>query len=191
MLTFYNKYKGGDFSQQGEAGIIDEICKRIKLNKGTAVEFGAPTKDYCSNIFHLKEPAWNKMYFDINPQDPTIMRAEITPENVNSIIPNCDILSIDVDGNDYNIWAAYKHKPAIVIIEINSSIHPEADYPVSSLSDGTGYKPMCKLVAEKGYFVVCHTGNIIACDDKYEELFKEVSGNPIKDWKLYFNTQWL
>lgn len=187
MLTFYNKYKGGDFSQNGESGIIDEICKRIKLNKGTAVEFGAPTKDYCSNIFHLPEPAWNKMYFDINPQDPTIMRAEITPENVNSIIPNCDILSIDVDGNDYNIWAAYKHKPAIVIIEINSSIHPEADYPVSSLSDGTGYKPMVGLGDKKGYMLICHTGNLIFVDQKYSDKFPEIDGA----WEDFFNTQWL
>jgi len=192
MLDFVKKYSGGQYSQNGEAGIIDECLRRLDWGEGIAVEFGAPTKEFCSNIFHLtKIPTWRCFYFDPNPQEEGIDQLYVTPENVNKFIPECDVLSIDVDSIDYSIWKAYTGKPAIVIIEINSSISPTDDEPVNSMQDGTAYKPMCELAIEKGYFVLCHTGNIIAVDNQYRSLFPEVTGDPVKDHHLYFNTSWL
>lgn len=191
MLTFYNKYKGGEFSQNGEAHLIDEILRRINLTKGKAIEFGCPVVEYCSNICHLPEPDWRKVYFDISPNDTRVIKAEITPENVNEVIQTCNVLSIDTDGPCYNIWKAYKYKPEVVIIEINSSIQPTSDSPVGSFTEGTAYKPMCELGLSKGYMLVCHSGNLIWVDNKYSKLFPEIEGDPIKDWQLFFNTQWL
>lgn len=189
MLTFYDKYKGGEFSQQGEAGIIDECLKRMDIWKGTACEFGAPTKEYCSNIFHLPEPAWYKMWYDINPQTPGIMKAEIRPDNINALIPNCQVVSFDTDGPDFELFNAWRNRADVVIIEINSSFAPTVDH--YSREKGASYKTMCWLLMQKDYFVICHTGNLIAVDAKHRHLFPEIPDDPIEQYSLFFQTRWL
>lgn len=190
MLTFAKKYQRNDFSQFGENGIIDECLKRINPELHTAVEFGAPDVYYCSNIYHLQERGWNLFYYDPNPQHPAVNRATITPDNVNDL-PKCSVLSIDIDGNDYNVWQAYTGKSDIVIIEINSSLHPESTAMVSDMQHGTCYLRMLELGVSKDYFLLCHTGNLIFIRKEHWELFPEVNGDPLIDWKLYFNTSWL
>lgn len=188
MLDFAKRYGCNIHSQFGEDGIIDEILKRLKLNHGVAVEFGAPTKSYCSNTFNL-DNLWQKYFFDIDPAETGIIKKEITPANVNEL-PKCDLLSIDIDGNDYNVWFAYKGKPKVVIIEINSSIQPTENLPVSDLKGGTCYKQMLMLGISKGYFLVCHTGNMIFVLNEYKDLFPEVIGDGFNH-EIYFNTSHL
>lgn len=187
MLEFAKKYGGGEYSQFGEAGIIDEILKRIGLKSGTSIEFGAPSMTYCSNTFHL--PAgWNKLYYDMNSNEPGIIQKTITPENVNDF-PDCQVWSCDCDGPDYELWQAYKGRPDVVVIEINSSLQPDQMY--YSRDKGASYATMAALAIAKGYFVVCHTGNIIAVLDKHRALFPEIVGDGIKNWVDYFNTSHL
>lgn len=187
MLTFYDKYKGGEYSQNGEAGIIDECIRRIGLISGVAIEFGAPTKRYCSNIYHLSEE-WDCLYYDIDPKEGGITKMMITPDNVNTL-PPCTIISMDTDGEDYRLWQAYKGKPDIVIIEINSSLDPMKDH-FSSLT-GASYITMLKLGISKGYFLLCHTGNLIFVLNKYRPLFPEITYDGILNWQEYFKTDWL
>lgn len=186
MLSFAKEYGKNIYSQNGESGIVDEALRRIGLSMGTAIEFGAPTREYCSNIYHLQE--WNKLFYDINPADPYVHRKEITPENVNEL-PPCEVLSIDIDGNDYEVWKAYKGKPAIVIIEINSSLPPMKAH--FSPEKGSSYITMAMLALEKGYFILSHTGNIIAVLGRYRELFPEIEGDGVTNYTDYFNTNWL
>jgi len=189
MLTFFNTYKGGEYCQQGEAGIINECLKRMDIWHGLAIEFGAPTKEYCSNIFHLPEPAWYKMWFDTDPQMPGIMKAEITTENINSLVPNCQVVSFDTDGPDYELFEAWKNRADIVIIEINSSFAPTVDH--YSREKGASYRTMCQLLIRKGYFVICHSGNLIAVDIKHYMLFPEIPTDPVENYSLFFQTKWL
>lgn len=187
MLTFQNKYAGNVTSQNGENGILDEIINRIapKLHYALAVEFGAPTKQYCSNIFPLNGRI-EKRYFDINPQEEGIVKAEITPGNVNDILPEgIWLLSIDVDGQDYHIWNAYKDNPPIVIIEVNSSILP----PMEEIPGprGASYMSMLKLGIAKDYFLIVHTGNMIFVKNHFRHLFPEVIEDGIENWDQYFN----
>lgn len=189
MHSFRNKYQGGEYSQNGEAGIIDECLRRLKINSGTAVEFGAPTKKFCSNIFHLG-PGWRKVYIDPSPQEEGIIKGFVTPENVNEMIPECQVLSIDIDGNDYNVWKAYEGYPDIVIIEINSSLPPYMDVK-SDPAHGSSYYAMTMLGIEKKYFLLTHTGNLIFILRKHRELFPEVEGLGISNHVGYFKTDWI
>lgn len=192
MLTFAEKYKNnGKYSQFGEQGIIDECLRRIKPDIKKAFEFGAPTFEFCSNTAHLYDLGWSVQMFDINhPTDARIEQAEITPENVNHYINGpVSVLSIDTDGQCYPIWKAYTGRPDIVIIEVNSSIPPTVDEIPGDR--GASYKSMVELGLRKGYFVVTHTGNIIFCLTKYKHLFPDITGNPVKDYQLYFNTMHL
>lgn len=174
-------FSGGKYSQNGEAGIIDECIKRMKLKHVVAVEFGAPTKEYCSNIFHLIAKGWDCQYFDSEPQEPGITKVFMTKENINDVLPSCQIASFDTDGWDYVLWQAYKGEPDIVIIEINSSLPPLVEYV--STDKGSSFGSMNILAEEKGYFLLCHTGNNIYLKNKWLKLF------PDRD--ITFNTSWL
>lgn len=187
MLTFAKQYAGGKYSQFGEAGIIDEVLRRINRTGGVSVEFGAPTKQYCSNTFHLSE-RWGKYWFDINPTDPDVVKREITADNINDL-PHCHLLSMDTDGPDYELWMAYKGRPDIVVIEINSSLPPKDFYYRSD--KGASYITMLSLGIAKGYFLVCHTGNLVFLRNEYRSLFPEIIGDGVKNWKEYFNTSYL
>jgi hypothetical protein len=52
--------------------------------------------------------------------------AVITTENINAILrqhglgDDLDLLSVDIDGNDYWLWEALELKPRLVIIEYNA-----------------------------------------------------------------------
>lgn len=187
MRSFYEKYKGGDYSQNGEAGIIDECLKRLKLTKGQAVEFGAPTKSYCSNIFHLG-PGWRKIYLDSDPQEAGIVKQFMTPENINDL-PACQILSIDVDGSDWSLWFAYNGKPDVLVIEINSSLSPMIEH--YSPHNGSSYITMLNLGIAKGYFLLCHSGNMIFVKNEHRHLFPEIEGDGIVNYSDYFLNTWL
>ena len=188
MLTFRDKYKSNVYSQNGEDGIIQEVMKRLDIPKGVCVEFGATDGYYCSNTRNLIDSQWEGYMYDIDPGSTAIQKAEITPENVNDIIPaECDLLSIDIDGNDFEVWRAYKGSAKVVIIEINSDYLPDERI----FDKGTSYLPMLLLGIAKGYFLLCHTGNLIFIENKYKELFPEITGNPITDFKDYFDYSWV
>jgi len=199
MLDFVKKYGFNQFSQNGEDGILEEVLSRIGI-RGRAVEFGGADGTFCSNTAKLFNEGWSgkliegdEMLFGqmLNnsklPEEIEMENAFVTPENVNHLVGKCDMLSIDIDGNDYNVWKAYKHKPPVVVIEINSDVKPEDIV----YDRGTSFNPMVELGIEKGYFLLCHTGNLIFIDEKYKKLFPEVKGNPLTDYKNYFNYSWI
>lgn len=203
MIDFGKKYGYNKYSQNGEDGIIEEVLIRLGLFKGRAVEFGGHDGTFCSNTANLFiNSGWSgkliegdEMLFGqmLNnkklPDSIDMENSFVTPENVNHLVGECDLLSIDIDGNDYEVWKAYKHKPAIVVIEINSSFTPDVNH--FSTSEGSSYKTMVELGIERGYFLLCHTGNLVFIDTKYKKKFPEVKGNPITDYKNYFNYSWI
>jgi len=84
-----------------------------------------------------------------------------------------EVLSVDVDSYDYWIWHSLSdYEPKIVVIEINSSI-PLDEYVTperaatkpGEVSTGASFQAMLELGREKGYTLVCHTGNMIFVRD--------------------------
>lgn len=206
MLSFHKKYAADIFSQNGEDGIIAEICQRLKIGCGECCEFGAHDGLFCSNTRALMAMEWHGTLIEADKnlsrelvknclplnQVKVISETFVTPKNVNELVPQkLDLLSIDVDGIDYDIWKAYTGDAKIVIIEINSSIHPTAELPISHPEKGTAYRPMIHLGNAKGYSLLVHCGNLIFVKDEYIELFPEVKANPVIEWQLYFNQSWL
>ncbi len=188
MESIHRFAKNGH-SQNGEWGIIEEALKRMGFVAGenaaqyTAVEFGAADGVWCSNTYDLVHTyrGWLRFLFDVNPGSIEVAQATITPENVNIILPGeCKVLSIDVDGNDALIWHSYKGVADLVVIEINSSLDPQKD--VFSPEQGANYSYMKKLGESKGYFLLCHTGNLIFVLNKYKELFPDADETFKTDW---------
>lgn len=205
MLTFFKQYSKDIFaSQNGEEGIILECIKRIGIKQGHAVEIGANNGLWCSNTaLLLKDHGWSGLMVEANfdlwrqcrdnwagYENVRCQCSEVDKYNINAFVKeNCVVFSTDTDGVDYEIFKGMRAKPTIAIVEIDSSHLPE-EYRFNT-DGGAGYRPMVELGIEKGYFLLCHTGNLIFIDDKYRSLFPEVEGDPLVNANLYFNRSWL
>lgn len=204
MITFYNKYAANKvYSQNGEEGILLEVLKRLKIDKGTCIEIGGHNGKYLSNTALLIDNGWSGKFVEADydlwqaccnnwkgNENVKAVCSFVSEANINAFVDDeCDVLSIDTDGKDYEILKALKAKPKVVIIEIDSSIPPDAD--IFNREGGAGYLPMAKLAIEKGYFLLCHTGNLVLVDKQFKKLFPEIKGDGIKNADEYFKTDWL
>lgn len=204
MLNFQNKYaKNYVYSQFGEEGILLEVLSRMKIEKGFSVEFGANNGTYCSNTALLLERGWSGRFieadFDLYQQchnrwqrrpDVRVICSRVEERNIAAFVDSkVDLLSLDTDGQDYALFKAVTVKPKIVIIEIDSSYPPDV-YAFNSDGAGT-YRNTLELGISKGYFLLCHTGNLVLIDNKYRDLFPEIEGDGLSNSELYFNRGWI
>jgi hypothetical protein len=179
------KYRCNIHSQNGEDGIIAELCARLGISIGWCVEFGAWDGKFLSNTFALVERGWRAVAIEGDPakfQDllrtatdfsgqMIPIQAYIEPEGEQSldrilarmIIPReFDLLSIDIDSWDWQVWRSLRmFSPKIVVIEINSSVPPGLDIVHSADHQGSSFTATLLLGREKGYTLVCHTGNMV------------------------------
>lgn len=193
------------FSQNGEEGIILECVERLGIVLGHAVEIGGNDGMFCSNTALLiRDHNWSGVFVeaDSNLSDQCAVNWEhsgkvssihsnVTEENINQFVTDdTDVLSLDTDGHDYTLFAALKAKPPILIIEIDSSIPP--DQRGFNSGGGASYLEMLLLAHQKGYFLLCHTGNMIFIRNDFQDLFPELKGtSALSDVDLYFNRSWL
>lgn len=205
MLGFANKYAKNYFtSQNGEEGILLEVCRRLGIDHGHAVEIGGNNGLYCSNTaLLLKDHGWSGLFVETdynlyleskqNWKDNLQVRHQccrVDGNNIHAFVDDsCDLLSLDTDGSDFHIFEGLRRKPKIVIIEIDSSYPPQ----VSAFNkDGAGtYRNTVELGISKGYFLLCHTGNLVFVADEYRNLFPEIVGNGLSNCEEYFNNAWL
>jgi|SRR6478609_1271992 len=180
MVETIHKFAWDEYSQNGEDGIIAQCLKRIKPKLKVAVEFGGADGYFCSNTALLRSLGWAVHMYDLRAVPGLVEAKMITPDNVNEL-PDCSVLSIDIDGNDFHIWHSYHGRPDIVIIEINSSIAPDVYH--WSMDRGASFRTMNELAESKGYFLLCHTGNNVYLLNKHRHLFPDADGT--------FNASWL
>lgn len=134
------------FSQNGEDGVLAEIFSRIGTTNQFFVEFGVQDGLQCNTRFLMEVLGWSGVYFEPNPQtfsrladrlanraDVLTFQETVTPENANAVFARVgvptepDLLSIDIDGQDYWVWEALDdYRPRVVIIEYNSKLPAEA-----------------------------------------------------------------
>jgi hypothetical protein len=208
---FYKKYALNVFSQNGEDGIIEELLRRLCITNGWVCEFGAWDGVHLSNTFNLiKNKGFKGVFIEGDPVKfkdllvtcethanihPVCNFVDYEEESTNSLdnilkntdIPNdFDVLSIDIDSYDYQVWKSFKHySPKIVVIEINSSVDPNNETHIHNpgVYNSTGFLPMYKLAVEKGYTFVLHTGNMIFVrNDLYKMLNLEYT-NPLENFR--------
>ena len=180
-----NRYEYNVFSQSGEDGILEEIFKRIETTNKFFVEFGVSNGlENCtaalllagwkgrwiegSDTFYKQIQKNFKVY--IENKQLSVQNAFITAENIESLFANLevpkdfDLLSIDIDGNDFWVWKAIKkYNPRVVVIECNPfygptlpwtmKYNPEHDWDRSTYF-GASVKALEILGKEKGYTLV-------------------------------------
>jgi hypothetical protein len=143
-------------SQNGEDGILAELALRVGAAERYVVEFGA-SDGFESNVTTLIEDyRWGGALIESDPArfaglreryrhrpDVRPVHAAIDRDNAVAIFAQAqvpaafDILSIDIDGNDYWVWQALAadYRPRIVVIEYNGS-HPPPERWVMAYAAG-------------------------------------------------------
>ena len=209
---FYNQYNKNIHSQNGEDGIIEELLKRLNINNGWVCEFGAWDGIYLSNTFNLVKKKFNAVFIEGDTDKykdllktvetyPNIIpvNAFIEHNNTENSLDNIlktttipidfDILSIDIDSYDYQVWKSLEiYKPKIVIIEINSSVKVNNEIHIHTPDkyQGTGFKPTYNLGIEKGYTFILHTGNMFFIRN---DLFNKLNikyNDPLENFRSHW-----
>jgi len=197
--TWLNEFAKSVTSQYGENGIIEKVLDVINDSNKWCVEFGSWDGKKSSNTFNLISA---KDYSAVLIEgDPRRFRDLLkTIEGNKKVVPinafvgfeenNCldsllkttqipvdfDLLSIDIDGNDYYVWQDVQHyKPKVVVIEFNPTIHKSVEFVQPRdvrVTQGSGLLSISKLAKSKGYELVSTTKtNAIFVDSKYFGLF--------------------
>ena len=173
------------YSQCDEDGIIQEIFRRIGNGNRVFVEFGVETGVECNSAKLLME-GWRGLWLDgssahvahirksldafVRDGRLRVIESFITAENINALMAeggvtgDIDLLSIDIDRNDYWVWKAIEVvKPRVVIIEYNATLRPPLSlvvpYEPMQTWNGSNYfgaslEALVKLGREKGYRLV-------------------------------------
>jgi hypothetical protein len=196
------------YSQNDEDGIVAEIFHRIGTANRAFIEFGVETGVECNTAKLLVE-GWRGLWIEANPVSVEAIRKNFAPfieerrlsltesrvsaENINALIAQSgltgeiDLLSIDIDYNDYWVWKAIDVvNPRLVAIEYNATLRPPMSLVVPYRPDaewdgsnfqGASLEALVKLAAEKNYRIVgCSIAGVNAffvradlCGDRFLE----------------------
>jgi hypothetical protein len=199
-----SKYRVNHYSQFGEDGVIEKLFQILNIKDGWLVEFGAWDGVMLSNThYHYKnnknfdllliEPIYERytqcLFNYLNQDKPIILNKKVEldgNDTLNNILDECKVndislLSIDVDGQDLDIWKTLdqsKYRPKIVIIEYDKWQNPnDLNYLVECFK---GYNLVC---VTSNYIFVRSDLNITSNQNVHELLHS--SGSP--DYNLHKN----
>jgi hypothetical protein len=179
------------FSQNDEDGIIEEIFNRIGTFNKTFIEFGVED-GLESNSAYLLLKGWRGLWIEAHDgkfeklsdtfkkellsNQLTALKSFVTKENINDLFQQAkftgeiDLLSIDIDGNDYHVLNNISVvNPRVLVLEYNANFPAsvewimkyKADYNwVASSYYGASLKAFENLLNGKYSLVGCNlTGN--------------------------------
>ena len=193
-----DQYEYSLLSQNGEDGILRFLYSQAGFESRRFVEFGFGPHQ-CNSLRLMLHEGFkgllmdgseeNCRFFDIAAEHLQVsgvkaVRAFLTRENLDHLIEQhgtpgeIDLLSLDVDGNDYWFWEALTSvSPRVVCIEYNAGIGPELSCTVpydpaferfakhpSGFFHGASLKAMESLGKRKGY-------RLVGCDSTGTNAF--------------------
>jgi len=200
-LPHINRHEFSVYSQNGEDGILLFIFSIIGTSSRRFIEFGIGDGRECNSANLLVNFGWRGALLDCMPEfvvsarrhydhvlrdrvgDVTIKQVMITAENVNEVLREyvselgVDLVTIDIDGNDYWVWKSLEVcKPRVYVIEYSAVMGSEKAITVqydpsfsrfdkhpSGLYAGASLPALIKLGKEKGYtFVGCNSHGVNA-----------------------------
>jgi hypothetical protein len=179
------------YSQNGEDGILLYLFALLGTTDRRVVEICAGAGTECNAANLIIYHAWRGLLIDGSPDNiaygrefyakcpttflspPQMIAAWITEESVNDVVAGngfggeIDLLSLDIDGNDYWIWNALTVvHPRVVVLEFNTCCGPERsmtmaydpsfrlDYASPPYKCGASLSAFVKLGRAKGYRLV-------------------------------------
>ena len=189
------KFEANVTSQWGEDGVISEIFNRIGEGNKYCCEFGAWDGVHLSNCWDLwHNKGWNALLIegeeerlnDLNKSlsDFDNVKTElrfVAPKGEDSLdnilkkheVNSLDLLSIDIDSDDYAIFESLEMNPRVIVIEYNPTIPPHIDLvqqPGQNL--GNSISAIYKLAKKKGYRFIhlTYTNMFLVREDEFDKL---------------------
>jgi hypothetical protein len=176
-------YERRVYSQNGEDGILQEILRRVGTAGRFFVEIGVESGRECNCARLVHEEGWHGLFVEADAEQfaglaeryagragVRCVHATATSANVEALLREADVphefdvLSIDIDGNDYWVWAAvHGWRPRVVVIEYNAAHPPPVRWVMRENPehrwDGTAYygaslASLAALGRQKGYTLV-------------------------------------
>jgi hypothetical protein len=195
-----NDHELSVYSQNGEDGILVHLFSTIGVHDHRFVEFGVGDGVQCNTANLSINFGWQGLLIEGDRRQAgnaaryyrrrasmaervKVRNEMVTAENIDHILAEeriqgeIDLLSIDIDGNDYWVWRAISTiRPRVVIIEYNASFGKERAVVVpyepsavhrwlhpSGYYHGASLAALNRLATEKGYALVgCESAGVNA-----------------------------
>lgn len=217
-----NRHESKVYSQNNEDGVLMWLFTAVGATDRRFIEFGIGAGEECNTTNLALTFGWSGLQMDCNPwgvgyarhffrkmlgpkeNRVTVTQQTVTPENVNDVFARhgfkgeIDLLSIDIDSNDYHVWKAIEVvRPRVVVCEYNATFGPElpatmryregfdrwAAHPHGWFF-GAGLGALTHLSHEKGYILAgCESTGVNAFfvrRDVAEGIIEEVE--PARAW---------
>ena len=179
------RHASDTYTVTGEDGILAKALELLPEPRRWCVEFGALDGVQLSNTFRLvSECEFRVVLIEANaikyrdlvsdyphPQRAVFLNARVgfSPDDgldsllsKTSIPADFDLLSIDIDGNDYHVWEAIKnYRPRLVLIEYNPTISNSVHFVQKAaldVNEGASALALTDLARRKGYELIADTG---------------------------------
>jgi hypothetical protein len=200
--TDLRKFATPHYSQSGEDGLLEFILDRLPITNKWCVEFGAWDGVHLSNTYHLICSAgYSAVLIEGDREKFDGLRGNIAgypnvlaihnfvevdgPKSLDNILlqtpipKDFDVLSIDIDGDDYHVWKSLRNYfPKVVVIEIKQTDKPgvmrinEMKSETSWAKSGTSLSSMTALANDKGYkLLAAFAFNAFYIESELYELF--------------------
>ena len=173
------------YAQGAEEDMLRRVFERVEPRRRFCVEFGAGDGLRNSNTaLLLRERGWRGVMIEASDyrfqqlrahwggdERARIVHAKVLPDTVERLFEEAgvpadlDLLSIDIDGNDYHVWRAIeRYRPQVVVAEYNPYYEPPKrwvmKYNPDHAWDGTSYygaslESLAHLGRAKGYELLC------------------------------------
>ena len=215
-------FKG--YSQYDEDGILREIFRRVGVTNRRFVEFGVGDGLENNSVYLLCQ-GWSGAWIDADRRSYeacrqhfgwaigegrlTSVHHHLTPGNINRVIGEnaaskgpIDLLSVDVDGNDYHLFEALEVvEPRVCVLEYNGYVPPPVlwvmAYAEQHSYDSSGYfgaslKSLEILAKAKGYTLVgCNLVGLNAFFVKSELVADKFAGEGMAEELFQPRRYWL
>lgn len=172
-------------SQFGEDGVLCKIFEIIGTNNKWCVELGALNGVHDSNVFNLiKSMCWSGILIEADitnfkkleklyngKSNILCINKYVSFEGENSLdsifsktlLPcDFDLLSLDIDGNEYHLWQSLRnYSPRVIVVEFNPSIPNDIDFIQPrdmNVFQGSSLSAFVKLGMTKGYELISVIG---------------------------------
>ncbi len=168
--TQLSDFAANVYSQHGEDGIIATLLGWLGIKDGLCVEFGAWDGYKFSNTAHLWKNGWSAVLIEADPIKFARLESNIESfpkvkalRRMVGLEPGSrwyddvmvpDLVSIDIDGNDYWIFQDSPRGPALYIVEYNTTIPAWLDIYTPYAPDnafGCSLGALARVATEKGY----------------------------------------
>ncbi|MFA5114058.1 MAG: FkbM family methyltransferase [Candidatus Margulisiibacteriota bacterium] len=168
-------------SQAGEDGVIAKVLETLTARDRWCVEFGAWDGEHLSNTRRLiEQESYSAVLIEGDKKRAAALQERCRSERQVTVLNryvgfgrddsldailaggpvpvDFDLLSIDIDGNDYHVWQAIKrYRPKVVVIEFNPTIPNEVKFVQPAdrrVNQGASLLSLVELGKKKGYELV-------------------------------------